>query len=179
MAAQFNQSRRIARAQWPAHSIASSSTSNTSTLFGGIRPGMPRAVGRVRRAEQSGLAARAHFLQALRPAGDHPVQREDGRLPVLVGTVEFGAVHAGAAVMHLDRVVRLGAAPRPGFSCITTTPEGSVSAVSDRAAGQAPVRASAARMPSNFMKGIPRAARTGGKLNPDISSGRGRWRKNQ
>src|SRR5262249_55822116 len=65
------------------------------------------AVGDRRGTHQPGLAAHLHELDALRPAWNHLVQLEGGRLVALDRAVEDGAIGELARVMNLDLVGRL------------------------------------------------------------------------
>src|SRR5947199_9334821 len=70
------------------------------------------AVGDVRGADETALAAHLHELQPLGPALDDAVQREGRRLAALDGAVEHRAVGQRALVVDLHRVGGLGRVPR-------------------------------------------------------------------
>ena len=62
------------------------------------------SIGEVRGADQSGLSANLHLLQALGPASNDSPDRELGRLVSLVGVVELRSIDQGSAIVHPDRV---------------------------------------------------------------------------
>src|SRR5450759_1025946 len=80
------------------------------------------AVGELRRAHETGLAARLHELETLRPARNDAAQRERHGLAAVDGAVEDGSVPERAAVVDLDLVGRLRRSACSGLDLFVEEP---------------------------------------------------------
>ena len=118
--------------------ISMSSTSKTSMPCGCARTS---AVGEIFGDPETAFLADDHELDALGPAGDHPVEGEGGGLSAGDRRVEHLAVGGPAGVVDGDRVPRIGV---DGAGALVKTLEARPVSVTSASAGGAATSAGAA-----------------------------------